>query len=494
MQDKRNSAEIQRWKREVRQRDGNACRVCEVQRNIHVHHIKPFKKYPDFDTDIDNGITLCGNCHTLFKGKEESTNLQTIIEAVSGQPDRQTANQLKRLNAKFCDYLEFPLTSGNIISGNRSTRNKAVHQLFTHLQIYPNSLNQFLPLIEHLLNEDSETDEGLAKQMAVEFLKSSSSEEALKVLREYEGWIEIDKQRREAKAEELRQLRLRAEQGNAEAQTYLGLIYESHMGMGEEYGVERDYGEAGKWFRKAAQQGDADAQAYLGEMYRYGRGGVDKDYKEAVKWFCKAAQGGSELAENNLGEMYADSWAVNKDYRETIKWFRKAAQQGNTTAQYNLGRWYAVGEDVPQNDVEAVKWFRKAAENGYPAAQNDLGWMYQNGRGIPQGDAEAIKWFRKAAQQGYAIAQDNLGWMYQNGRGVPQNDAEAIKWFRKAAEGGNLAKSQDNLGWMYQHGRGVSQDDAEAIKWFRKAAEGGYSAAQDNLSWMYQNGRGVEQI
>ena len=486
MQDIRKSPEYQRWRRKVRQRDGNACRVCEAQFNLHIHHIKPLEKYPDFATEIDNGITLCGNHHALLKGREESTNLQTIIEAITNKSDIQTANQLKRLNAKFCDYIEFPLTSGNVISGDRSARNKAVHQLFTHLQIYPNSLNQFLSLIEHLLNEDSKVDDGLSKQIAVEFLKSSSSEEALQMLREYEGWIEIYKQRREEKAEALRQLRLSAKQGNAEDQTYLGLIYEPRMDMGEEYDIEPDYREAVKWFRKAALQGNADAQAYLGEMYR-----ANKDYKEAIKWFCKAAQGGSELAENNLDEMYA-AGSVNRDYQETVKWFYKAAQQGNTAAQYNLGRWYAAGEDVPQDDAKAVKWYRKAAENGYPAAQNDLGWMYQNGRGVPQDDGEAIKWYRKAAQQDYAIAQDNLGWMYQHGRGVPQDDVKAIKWFRKAAEGGNLAKAQDNLGWMYQHGRGVPQNDAEAVKWYRKAAEGGYAAAQDNLGWMYQNGRGGE--
>ena len=344
MQAIRRSPEYRRWKREVRQRDGGACRVCGVHLNLHIHHIKPLEKYPDFATDIDNGITLCGNHHVLLKGKEDNTNLQTIIAAVTNnKPDIQTANQLKRLNTKLYEYLEFPLTSGD-----RSTRNKAVHQLFTHLQIYPNSLNQSLPLIEHLLNENSEVNEGLAKQMAVEFLKSSSSEEALQMLREYEGWIEIDRQKRETKAEELRQLRLSAEQGNAEDQTYLGLIYESHMGMGEDYGVERDYEEAVKWFRKASLQGNADAQAYLGEMYR-----ANKDYKEAVKWFCKAAQGGSELAENNLDEMYAEGWINNKDYQETFKWFHKVAQQGNTAAQYNLGRWYAAGEDVPQDDVKS---------------------------------------------------------------------------------------------------------------------------------------------
>ena len=196
MQDIRKSPEYQQWKEDVRKRDGNACRACGVQHYIHVHHIKPFKKYPEFATDIDNGITLCGNHHALLQGKEESTNLQTIIEAVSGQHDMRTADQLKRLSGKFCAYLD-PLLKSEI----RPIRNKAVHQLFAHLQIYPDSLDQFFPLIRHLLNkESSRFNQGLVAQMVVECLEDNSSGAALKVLREYEKRIE-------AEAEEVRQLR-----------------------------------------------------------------------------------------------------------------------------------------------------------------------------------------------------------------------------------------------------------------------------------------------
>ena len=171
MPDIRKSTEYQRWRREVRQRDGDACRVCGVHLNLHIHHIKPLEKYPDFATELDNGITLCGNCHALLKGKEESTNLQTIIEAATKKPDMRTADQLKQLNGKFCAYLD-PLLK----SGDRSTRNNAVYQLFVQLQIYPDSLDQFLPLIQYLLDSENGSDEGLAKQIAVEFLKGSSSE------------------------------------------------------------------------------------------------------------------------------------------------------------------------------------------------------------------------------------------------------------------------------------------------------------------------------
>ena len=48
-------------------------------------------------------------------------------------------------------------------------------------------------------------------------------------------------------------------------------------------GVERDFEEAAEWFNKAAEQGDATAQFYLGLMYVKGEG-VDKDPVEAHKW------------------------------------------------------------------------------------------------------------------------------------------------------------------------------------------------------------------
>ena len=207
MQDIRKSPEYQRWRREVRQRDGDACRVCGVHLNLHIHHIKPLEKYPDFATEIDNGITLCGNCHALLKGKEESTNLQTIIEATTKKPDMRTADQLRKLSGKFYTYLE-----PRIKSIHSNLRNEAIRQLFVQLQIYPDSLDQFLPLIRYLLDrENSRFNPGFIVQMAVEYLKGSSSSAALKVLREHEERIE-------AEAKEQSELFPSARQSDDEAQ------------------------------------------------------------------------------------------------------------------------------------------------------------------------------------------------------------------------------------------------------------------------------------
>ena len=59
------------WRREIKRRDGDACRVCGETINLHVHHIRPRSIYPGLALELDNGITLCGKCHARLKGKEE---------------------------------------------------------------------------------------------------------------------------------------------------------------------------------------------------------------------------------------------------------------------------------------------------------------------------------------------------------------------------------------------------------------------------------------
>ena len=486
MQDIRRAPEYQRWRREVRQRDGDACRVCRVHLNLHIHHIKPLEKYPDFATEFDNGITLCGNCHALLRGKEESTNLQTIIEAATKKPDRRTADQLKRLNDKFCAYLK-PLLK----SSDPNTSNKAVYQLFVQLQIYPNSLDQFLPLIQHLLDSENGSDEELAKQIAVEFLKDSPSGMASQVLSKYKRRIEFERQKREAAAAHrrrdyttaLKKWNPLAEQGDTNAQYHLGWMYEYGKG------VEQNDEEAATWYRKAAQQRHTEAQYNLGVMYQYGSG-VEQNNEEAVKWFQKAAEQGHAAAQYNLGFSYRYGNGVGQDNAEAVKWFCKASEQGYDEAQAELGVMYQYGNGVEQNNEKAVKWYQKAAERGYAEAQFSLGEILcKHGMGASQDYGEAVKWFRKAAEQGYDEAQFSLGEMYAEDEG---NYEEAATWYRKAAEQGH-PDAQNNLGALYEEGLNVERENEEAVKWYRKAAEQGHPNAQFHLGQMYAEGWGVEQ-
>lgn len=71
----RGSKRYKEWKKGVLERDGNICISCGNDRFLHCDHIKPWKEFPEFRFNLDNGQTLCAGCH-LKKGREnkEITN------------------------------------------------------------------------------------------------------------------------------------------------------------------------------------------------------------------------------------------------------------------------------------------------------------------------------------------------------------------------------------------------------------------------------------
>lgn len=200
--------------------------------------------------------------------------------------------------------------------------------------------------------------------------------------------------------------------------------------------TERKLAEDTKACRVRAEQGDANAQYDLASKYYRGKG-VPQDYGEAFDWYRKAADQGNAKAQYGLARLYYQGNGVPQDYTKSIDWCRKAADQGYAKAQYALGYTYLVGKEVPQDSTEAVRWYRKAAGQGYAEAQSALGYMYSQGNGVPQDYTEAVRWYRKAADQGYARAQGALGYAYSEGKGVPRDYAEGARWYRKAAKQGD---------------------------------------------------------
>src|SRR5262249_13531904 len=98
--------------------------------------------------------------------------------------------------------------------------------------------------------------------------------------------------------DEVANLRRFADQGNAEAQLFLGLIYETGDG------VPRNHAEAAKWYRLAADQGNAEAQLFLGLIYETGDG-VPRNHAEAAKWYRLADDHGNADAQSLLGSITA---------------------------------------------------------------------------------------------------------------------------------------------------------------------------------------------
>lgn len=68
--DYRNTPEYKNWRTSVFERDGFTCQDCGVTGfKLNAHHKKTYKKHPKLRFDINNGTTLCIECHRIVHKK-----------------------------------------------------------------------------------------------------------------------------------------------------------------------------------------------------------------------------------------------------------------------------------------------------------------------------------------------------------------------------------------------------------------------------------------
>ena len=127
-----------------------------------------------------------------------------------------------------------------------------------------------------------------------------------------------------------------------------------------------NYTTAFKLFKPRAHAGEADAQYYLGWMYQHNVA-VTRDYKKALTWYLEAAKQGQSMAQFYLGYMYEAGHGVSVDHSQATNWYRKSAEQGLIKAQMMMGMRYTYGDDddeVNKDYTMAALWYHKAAVQG----------------------------------------------------------------------------------------------------------------------------------
>lgn len=71
----RTSIEFKVWRETIFKRDKFLCQMPECsnsEKYLQAHHIRKFSDYEDLRLDINNGITLCKDCHNKTKWEEDN--------------------------------------------------------------------------------------------------------------------------------------------------------------------------------------------------------------------------------------------------------------------------------------------------------------------------------------------------------------------------------------------------------------------------------------
>jgi hypothetical protein len=251
-------------------------------------------------------------------------------------------------------------------------------------------------------------------------------------------------------------------------------------------GVDQDEAQAARWLLAAANQGNAQAQDELGILYRSGRG-VELDKSAAVQWWRKAAAQGDGPGSFNLGTAYfnGDGVAINDEL--AYAWFGLAARVGDSSGRDALQRmekehspvWLAFarfkmaemlekGEGIPPDLSAAKSIYESISATNIPEdgirsdAQLRIAKMYMDGRGVIRDFQAARSHCEVAARLKSPPGLSCLGKFAEGDYFGPPDYKQAAHYYEQAAKFGDGA-SMIYLGRLCENGLGVKRDKVRAL-------------------------------
>ena len=183
---------------------------------------------------------------------------------------------------------------------------------------------------------------------------------------------------------------------------HLPSMYFYSIALAKGRGVERDPGLSFKMANDAACRGFQPA-CYLVAL-RYNAGcGVEKDKGEAERWFLKFVSWAeknndrlSPIVLGNLAWCYLTGHGVKQDPTKAVSLFKQASDNGHLLSAANLGWCYMVGRGVAVDRQKAFHYFEDAALKGSDVAQWYLGLAYLDGMGTATNIIKGVEYLQKS--------------------------------------------------------------------------------------------------
>lgn len=298
-----------------------------------------------------------------------------------------------------------------------------------------------------------------------------------------------------------------AKRGFAEAQYFLGRMYENQQG------VEANRDRALFWYSRAAAQGHIEARAAVESLGGAPLATAPKPLTGAAPGPMAASSAGQPTGKsaanpsaNPAGKPFApqaddERLMAMLDTRlpydrtrapQLAEALKRRAETGHAGSAAALGLYFESPLPAPSHPdfISAARWYARAAELGHPLAANNLGALYFDGRGVQRDFEQAARLYRTSAEGGYAIGQYNLALMLGQGRGTAPDVPQMLGWLKKSAAQ-QYPRAQAQLARLYLEGIAVDKNPIEAGRLFLAAAQAGNTNAQYWYGQMITAGHGV---
>ncbi|HVL00445.1 MAG TPA: hypothetical protein VM553_11570, partial [Dongiaceae bacterium] len=206
-----------------------------------------------------------------------------------------------------------------------------------------------------------------------------------------------------------------------------------------------DYATALKIWLPQAEAGDAEAQTYVGEIYEKGLG-LKPSYEAAAMWYTKAAEQKYSRAQINLGNLYEKGLGVAPDRAKALNLYRMASGlQGDNLMYASTVEAHAVSQQELtklKDEVAEKSQQLAAAQSQLTKTQQELGARKQSLAAAQktQKDAELALY----AQESKAVHQQSSALITQLRTELQKAQTEVEDQRKQLANLNEQAKQFDN--------------------------------------------------
>ena len=255
--------------------------------------------------------------------------------------------------------------------------------------------------------------------------------------------------------EELNKIVEAADKGDSDAQLKLGMLF-----------IRSDEKKALKWIYRSAKQGNIEAITELGILYEDGKCGLEQSNEKAVGLYLRAAKSGHVPAIKLINSIVESGKIAGESFSNILQYYLSA---GREDARFYIGQCYEKGIGTEADINEAMKYYKQlVAEKDEKTYEHLILYYFE------RGNTKTLLKLCNYASIFFNNEHANriLGDAFCYGSKDFKDEKKAVEFFSRTK------KARADLARCYYMGKGVDPDITKAMSLYEELINEGDQSAK----------------